>query len=184
MGISYAFSVFFPEDTQQQLEIVQEVQTAEEVILPEPKSTEPMEITITEEISLQVKHTCNGLDINPRITVSHLPETTETLVVIVQDQTENLFLHWLAWNITPKSIPSDLSIGEYDAGTNDFNKVGYNGPCPQDSQTHEYIFKVYALDTTLDIPVTTTRKQLLDSIKSHILDEDSITLEYTQPLDK
>jgi Raf kinase inhibitor-like YbhB/YbcL family protein len=51
--------------------------------------------------------------------------------------------------------------------------IGYTGPCPP-SGTHHYFFKLYALDTTLSLPSSTTKSDLESAMKSHILAEAEI----------
>ena len=57
-------------------------------------------------------------------------------------------------------------------GKNDFGKIGYGGPAPPKGKPHRYFFKVYALDTALDLPPGATKaQQLMDAMKGHILAE-------------
>lgn len=44
----------------------------------------------------------------------------------------------------------------------------YTGPCPP-SGTHHYNFKVYALDTKLDLPVGADKNALFKAMDKHIL---------------
>jgi Raf kinase inhibitor-like YbhB/YbcL family protein len=50
----------------------------------------------------------------------------------------------------------------------DFGRVGYGGPCPP-SGTHRYLFKLYALDTTLPLPSGARKSQVEEAMKGHIL---------------
>jgi hypothetical protein len=81
------------------------------------------------------------------------------------------------WNIpaTARSLPENLpktekSEGGARQGTNDFRRIGYGGPCPP-SGTHRYYFKLYALDTTLDLPSSTTKRDLEVAMRGHVLAE-------------
>lgn len=64
-------------------------------------------------------------------------------------------------------------------GLNDFGTVGYRGPCPPGG-THRYYFRVYALDTELDLPPKISRQQLLNAMKGHVLDEGQLMGVYTR----
>ena len=54
-------------------------------------------------------------------------------------------------------------------GRNDFGKIGYNGPCPPPGKTHRYFFRLYALDSKLDLHAGATRTQLDTAMRGHIL---------------
>ena len=62
-------------------------------------------------------------------------------------------------------------------GNNDWPKIGYGGPCPP-SGTHRYYFKLYALDTILDLRSGATKAQLLEAMKGHILVEAQLMGKY------
>ena len=76
------------------------------------------------------------------------------------------WVHWVLWNIPadatglPENVPPDphLSNGACQ-GITDFGNTGYGGPAPP-SGTHRYYFKLYALDTKLDLPESTTKADL------------------------
>jgi len=53
-------------------------------------------------------------------------------------------------------------------GLNDFGQHHYGGPCPP-SGTHRYFFKVYALDSLLELPADTDKLQLEKAMSEHIL---------------
>ena len=55
-------------------------------------------------------------------------------------------------------------------GTNDFKKIGYAGPCPPPGHgVHRYYFKVYALDSELDLAPGATKSDLLRAMDGHIM---------------
>ncbi len=121
------------------------------------------------------KYTCDGENISPPLEITQIPEKAKSLVLIVDDPDapSGDWVHWLVWNIEPstgeigeKQIPSGAT-----AGTNDFGKQAYGGPCPP-SGTHRYQFKLYALDTNLDISASSKKIDLENSMQGHILDSD------------
>ena len=88
------------------------------------------------------------------------------------DAPRGTFDHWLVWNISPtEAIAEQTNPGI--SGTNDFGKTGYGGPCPP-SGVHRYFFKVYALDTKLDLLAGTDKEALLDAMQEHILAEGEL----------
>lgn len=116
------------------------------------------------------KYTCEGEDINPSIELSGIPEEAKTLVLIVEDHDApgGIFDHWLVWNISPnEAIAENSNPGV--SGRNSFGKTGYGGPCPP-SGSHRYFFKVFALDTRLDLLVGSDKKALENAMKGHVIE--------------
>ena len=70
-----------------------------------------------------------------------------------------------ASEVKENSVPEDGI-----EGITDFGRAGYGGPCPP-SGTHRYFFKLYALDTTLDLPQNATKQMVEEKMKGHILDK-------------
>lgn len=123
------------------------------------------------------KYTCDGDKISPPLSISEVPATAKSLVLIVEDPDApgGDFTHWLVWNIDPKirEIAEGKEPAGSFAGTTDFGKVGYGGPCPP-SGSHRYFFKIYALDTNLELPASTEKQELLKAISGHIRDQGEL----------
>ncbi|MDD1702122.1 MAG: YbhB/YbcL family Raf kinase inhibitor-like protein [Methanoregula sp.] len=87
------------------------------------------------------------------------------------------FVHWIAWNVElvkliPESIPKLPEVTyplKAVQGTNSFGKIGYNGPCPPPGQTHRYYFKIYGLDSELDIAAGATKDELAEAMSGHVV---------------
>jgi Raf kinase inhibitor-like YbhB/YbcL family protein len=115
------------------------------------------------------RYTCDGSNINPPLDIEHIPEEASCLVLIVDDPDApgGTWVHWIVWN-----IPLTHHIRENEVhgqeGMNDFKQHRYGGPCPP-SGTHRYFFKVYALDSLLDLPADTDKLQLEKTMSEHIL---------------
>lgn len=128
-------------------------------------------------------HTCDGQDQSPALAWQNLPVKTKSLALIMDDPDapHGTFVHWVAWNIDPKtaSLPSnaDASTGLFVNGTNSASKIGYHGPCPP-SGTHRYFFKLYALDTKLALPSSTTKEDLLRAMAGHIVGQAELMGRY------
>ena len=63
-------------------------------------------------------------------------------------------------------------------GFNDFNEVGYDGPCPPRNSTHRYIFDLYALDTRLNLPAGALKPDVVAAMNNHILAHGQVTGRY------
>lgn len=100
------------------------------------------------------KYSCDGEDKNPELTIKDIPEGTKFLALIVDDPDApgGTWTHWTVWNIPVTGNEMKLEENSVPGvqGTNDFGKLNYGGPCPP-SGTHRYFFKVYALDSELDL---------------------------------
>lgn len=121
------------------------------------------------------RHSCQGENISPALDIDALPEGTVTLAIIVEDPDapSGTFDHWVAWNILPsKRLEEGVKLT--DQGVNSYGSIGYKGPCPPPGNEHRYFFRVYALDVKLDLPVKSTKQQLQNAIKGHILAEADV----------
>jgi Raf kinase inhibitor-like YbhB/YbcL family protein len=122
------------------------------------------------------KYTCDGQDISPVVSWQGIPDGTESIALIMDDPDAlgRTFVHWVIFNIPgnatglPEGVPSDLGDSSLQ-GKTDFGKIGYGGPCPPSGKPHRYFFKVYALDTELDLKSGVTKSQLEAAMKGHIL---------------
>lgn len=118
-------------------------------------------------------YTCEGNNYSPPLTFSQTPKEAQSLALIVEDpdSSNGTFIHWILYNIPP----STLQLLKNQVPTNsiqgmtDFGKASYGGPCPA-SGTHRYFFKLFALDTVLNMPSGVTKKILEEKMKGHILD--------------
>lgn len=118
---------------------------------------------------IPVRYTCDGTNVSPPIDIEYIPDSARYMAIIVDDPDALIgtWVHWVTWN-----IPVTHHIGENEAkgvqGMNDFGRHVYCGPCPP-SGTHRYCFKVYILDTRLDLPESATKYVLEKAMISHIL---------------
>jgi Raf kinase inhibitor-like YbhB/YbcL family protein len=115
------------------------------------------------------KYTCDGDNVNPPLTIEGVPDGTKSLVLIVDDPdaTIGTFDHWVVWNIPPTNkIEENTVLGT--EGVNDYRKHSYDGPCPPWG-THRYFFKVYALDTKLDLSPNSRKKDVEKAMQGHVL---------------
>jgi len=115
------------------------------------------------------KYTCDGEDVNPPLTIEGMPEKTKSLALFIEDPDApaGLWIHWVVWNIPPANmIGEDIVPGTEGLNTN--KKHSYHGPCPP-SGTHRYFFKVYALDTKLNLTALAEKEDVENAMQSHVL---------------
>ena len=117
------------------------------------------------------EYTCDGSDISPSLSISDVPSNAKSLILIMDDPDAPVgtWDHWIVFNIPPstKQIAKGTEPNGV-AGKNSWGKTGYGGPCPP-SGTHRYFFKLYALDTELNLPEGTTKKDLERAMQGHII---------------
>lgn len=116
-------------------------------------------------------YTCDGKDINPSLVIENVPKEAESIALICDDpDASGVWVHWLLWNIDPnvKEIKENSIPKGAVEGMNDFGRHRYGGPCPPHG-IHRYFFKVYALDTVLNINPNSQKETLESAMKGHIL---------------
>lgn len=132
------------------------------------------------------RHSCDGDDISPPLMWSGLPEKTRSVALFCEnpDLPRGPFVHWLIYNIPvldhtlPEGIPPWRSLGDgILQGTNDFDRIGFSGPCPPDG-SHRYVFTLYALDTVLPVGPGLRRDELLSAMEGHVLGQGQLTGHY------
>jgi Raf kinase inhibitor-like YbhB/YbcL family protein len=123
------------------------------------------------------KFTCDGADVSPQLSWTDAPASIKTFALLTDDPDAPVgnWNHWTIWNVPasakglPEGVPKEPRLADGTRqGLNDFHKPGYNGPCPPQGKPHRYYFKLFALDTTLDLEPTATKKDLEGAIKGHI----------------
>ena len=140
------------------------------------------------ELTLQSSAFSNGSEIprkygykqdnvNPPLAISGVPQDAKSLVLIMddpdaQDAVGKVWVHWTIWNIESnvKDIAESSIPPNSIEGKTDFGEIGYGGPAPPDKR-HTYVFKLYALDSKLDLPKGSSKAEIEQAMKGHILDE-------------
>ena len=117
----------------------------------------------------------------PHLTVSGIPEGTKSLSLIMDDPDAmepagKVWVHWVMWNIDPTN--TELFVENLTReGMTDFGEVGYGGPAPPDKR-HTYVFKLYALDSELDLPDKSTKADVEKAMEGHIIEQTQLTGTY------
>lgn len=123
---------------------------------------------------IPAKFTCEGKNVNPPLKISDVPSQAKSLVLIMDDPDAPMgtWVHWIVWNIDPKTseISENSVPSKSTQGITSFKSIGYGGPCPPVGHgIHHYFFKLYALDTVLNHPSSSDKRELEEAIKNHIL---------------
>ncbi|MCI0410565.1 MAG: YbhB/YbcL family Raf kinase inhibitor-like protein [Acidobacteria bacterium] len=138
------------------------------------------------EAMIPSSHTCDGEDVSPPLTWADPPDGTKSFALISDDPDApgGTWVHWVVWNIPPSSrglAQGAAKSAQWTDGTRqgitDFRRVGYGGPCPP-SGTHRYFFRLYALDTMLDLASGASRADLDRSMRGHVLAQADLMGKY------
>ena len=132
---------------------------------------------------IPTKYTCDGENISPPLAIGGVPSGTASLVLIVDDPDApgGSWVHWTVWNIPPdttKIAEGGLPNGTIE-GTTSFGTKGYGGPCPPRG-THRYIFRLYALNIPLNVPLTSDVPDIKEAMKDHMLGDAQLMGMYTK----
>ena len=129
------------------------------------------------------KYTGQGDDVSPPLQWTGTPPNTKSLALICDDPDAPMgtFTHWVLYNIPSASAVLTENVPKMETlddgrkqGKNSFGNIGYNGPMPPPGKPHHYYFKLYALDTTLNLDPGENRADLLDAMKGHIIAEGEL----------
>jgi Raf kinase inhibitor-like YbhB/YbcL family protein len=115
------------------------------------------------------KFACEGQNVNPTLTIKNIPKEAKSLALIMDDTDapHGTFDHWVVWNIPPQGTIAENTVPGI-VGKNSKEENNYTGPCPP-SGTHHYHFKVFALDTMLELPTETDKDGLEKAMENHIV---------------
>ncbi|BBN16896.1 hypothetical protein MPTK1_7g10210 [Marchantia polymorpha subsp. ruderalis] len=143
------------------------------------------------------KHTADGAgaqhDMSPPLQWHNVPEETESLAIICEDVSESPdstvpFVHWVVVNIPPtlkglpqgfhhKDVEGQKEYGDIQEGVNDFKVPGYRGPSPPTGE-QRIEFRVYALDSKMNLGKKATKEKLVEAMEGHILAETMLVGHY------
>lgn len=130
------------------------------------------------------KYTCEGEELSPPLEIQEIPKEAKSLVLIMDDpdvpkhlRKDGMWVHWVLFNIPKETRTIEenrLPEGTLGMGT---GMMGYQGPCPPDRE-HRYFFKLYALDTWLNLKEGSTKEDVEKAMEGHILELSSFIGRY------
>ena len=146
---------------------------------PEPVGGETIELTsaaFDQGSTIPRQYTCDGADLSPPLNWSGVPAGAKSLALVVDDpDAGGTWVHWVVYDIpvgaSELSEGASSDIGDQlgaTNGTNDFRRTGYGGPCPPDGPAHRYFFKLFALDTVLELGPGATKSELLRAMEGNV----------------
>ena len=125
---------------------------------------------------IPVRYTCNGEGIQIPIKIFDVPKDAKSLALIVDDPDapNGDFVHWVVWNIDPKTLViENNNISGATEGYTSLGKPGWVAPCPP-SGIHHYNFKLFALDTVLSMPKYSGKADLIRAMEGHIINNATL----------
>jgi Raf kinase inhibitor-like YbhB/YbcL family protein len=124
------------------------------------------------------QYTCDGSDLSPELHWSSAPPGTMSFALIADDPDApaGTWTHWVIFDLPasltglPEGVRKVEEVpGVGRQGRNDFRKLGYGGPCPPPGKAHRYFFRLSALDGFLSLKPGSSRQELEQAMRGHIL---------------
>ena len=126
------------------------------------------------------KYTCDGDAINPKLEISGVDESAKSLVLIMDDPDapSGVWDHWVKFNIsTSTTIIEEASEPDGITGVGTSGNREYLAPCPPDRE-HRYVFKLFSLDTELELKDGVTKKEVEKAMEGHVLQQTELIGRY------
>lgn len=142
---------------------------------------------------IPARYTCDGKNISPALVFSDIPENARSLVLIVDDpdvpaavRRDQNWDHWIVFNIPPEIRRIEEGTappGVSGSGTD--GRFSYGGPCPPpqfEPRCHRYFFKLYALDSRLDLAEGATKIDIEAKMNGRVIDQAELVGVYERTL--
>lgn len=159
-------------------------------------SSESMALSLTSpafssSASIPSQFTCDAENVSPPLLISGVPDGTKSLALLMddpdipqvfkQERGIDSFDHWTLFNIPPATTEIAQSGSAGTAGANGAGKNQYTGPCPPreyEPSEHRYFFKLFALDTMLDLPAGASKADVLRAMEGHVVAQAELMGKY------
>lgn len=158
---------------------------------PEEEPSMTFQITspaFDEGDSIPTPYTCDGENKSPPLHWSQVPQNAGSLALVMDDPDapSGTFVHWVFYNLPPDvdmisegAQPEDIEALGGENGTNSRGQTGHTGPCPPSGE-HRYFFKLYALDTTVDLTAGATKSELEAALSGHVIEQAELMGVYSR----
>lgn len=126
---------------------------------------------------------------SPPLAWSEPPAGTRSLAILCDDPDAPAgdWVHWVVFNLAPdvRALPENVARdaalpGGAVQGVNDYDRVGYDGPCPPPGRPHRYHFKVFALDARLALDASARKADLMKAMRGHVLAQGTLVGTYAR----
>ena len=126
---------------------------------------------------------------SPPLSWSEVPAGTQSIAVLCDDSDAPAgdWVHWVLFNLAPdvRALPENVARdaalpGGAVQGVNDYDRHGYDGPCPPPGRPHRYHFKVFALDARLALDARARKADLLKTMRGHVLAQGELVGTYAR----
>lgn len=138
-----------------------------------------------EGVWIPVRHSARGEDLSPDFEIDGMSKNAKSIAITLDDASHPIFPnynHWVIWNIPvqsviPEGIPHGKSIDSLGGAVQGigYGRNRYKGPKPPLKSIHTYVFTIYILDSKVDIASNGKKKDLLNEIEGHILQQATLS---------
>ena len=132
---------------------------------------------------LDRKYTQYGDNIQPAIGWSEFPLETITFVLMVDDADApgGVWNHWIVYNIPYNITEFQENQWQGKVACNSYGEQKWLGPFPANNLNHQYEFKMYALNASLDLSTAMDSKAIMEEAKHHVIDTAIMVVQYFKP---
>jgi Raf kinase inhibitor-like YbhB/YbcL family protein len=114
---------------------------------------------------------------SPQLNWTNVPDGTASFALILHDMDVAFngatadVLHWILWNIPGDAtgLPSGGVPPGTVQGMGQFGNMYFGPAAPAGERYHHYTFELYALNSTLDLPATAGRPELLAAMEGKVV---------------
>ena len=126
---------------------------------------------------------------SPPLSWSEVPAGTQSIAILCDDSDAPAgdWVHWVVFNLAPdvRALPESVARaaalpGGAVQGVNDYDRGGYDGPCPPPGRLHRYHFKVFALDARLALDASARKADLMKAMRGHVLAQGTLVGTYAR----
>jgi Raf kinase inhibitor-like YbhB/YbcL family protein len=141
------------------------------------------------EGTIPIEHTCEGADRSPPLEWSGAPAGTRSFALLVHDPDapRGDWVHWVLYDLpaTSASLPAGVPTareleGGARQGRNDFDRIGWGGPCPPPGRAHRYVFVLHAVDRMLGLAPGASREEMEHALRGHVLERAALSASYAR----
>jgi len=124
------------------------------------------------------KFTGEGENVSPPIIIDGAKGKSMAIIVDDPDCPTGTWVHWVVWNLpvtssVPEAFPKEPKVTSplpAVQGENTGDEIGYDGPYPPKGRgPHRYYFKVYVLDSMLELEPGRKRLDLVKAMEGKVV---------------